>query len=95
MGVWYDRQYDVPSQSWRMVPVPTPIAITPDGKLRIEIIPRTLSAGDLPNRMPIDANSYNVAGALTDDSNLTLTPLSVDVIIDVPAVRIDATLITQ
>lgn len=70
--------------------VAIPLSINPaNGKLRMEIVPRSIGLSNVPNRMPIDANSYNVAGALTNDSDKTLTPLSVDLILGTPCLRIE------
>ncbi len=59
-------------------------------KLRIEILPRTLSAL-VPNvvNLPIDENSVAVAGAVTDDINETITPLTCDVEGGIPFLRIE------
>jgi len=67
---------------------PISLAINPvTKKLRIEIVPRSLSAAIIPNRMPVDANSYNVAGTLDEDG--VLTPLSVDLVQDTPLLRVE------
>lgn len=94
LGTWNRRVYNDLKHSYDTFPTPKAISINPSNKaLRIEIIPRTLSGTQVPERMPIDNNSYSVAGALTNDANLTITPLSVDVIIDIPALRADVTLL--
>ena len=91
LGVWMNRVYDSSTKTWNYFPVPTPIAINPvTKKVKIEVIPKTLSAPIIPDRMPIDANSNHVAGALTDDSDETLTPLSIELVEYIPALRVDA-----
>ena len=59
------------------------------GKLKIEIIPHTIGTINVPHRMPIDENSYNVNGGVTNDANQTLTPISVDLIQGFPLLRIE------
>lgn len=67
-----------------------PIAINPSNELLIEIIPvgSPLSAFNASNIL-IDENSRQVAGAITDDSNETITPLTVDEIVGLPCVRVE------
>lgn len=64
------------------------------GELLIEIIP-TGTDGTITSQrnLPIDENDRNCAGAVTDDSNETLTPLTVAMHVDVPCLRIDANLV--
>ena len=59
------------------------------GALLIEVIPHTIGTLNVPHRMPIDQNSVNVSGGVTNDSNKTLTPLSVDLIQNFPLLRIE------
>lgn len=70
-----------------------PFSINPTTKrLLVEIIPRSIGTMNVPNRMPIDQNSINVAGGLTNDSNKILTPLSVDLVgspVAIPCLRIE------
>lgn len=69
-----------------------PFSIDPmTKKLLIEIIPKTIGTVNVPHRMPIDENSVNVSGGLTNDSNKALTPLSVDLVgspVAIPCLRI-------
>lgn len=72
-----------------------PTFVNPNtGELLIEIIP-TGSDGTITTHknLPIDENSRNCAGAVTDDSNETLTPLTVVTRIDLPCLRIDTNLV--
>lgn len=97
LGTWHDRVYNVEKQMYEVLPIPKPISINPIKQaIRIEIIPRTLAASNVPSRMPIDHNSQHVSGALTHDANQTLTPLSADIIGSptiVRALRADVTII--
>lgn len=94
LGIWDSRIYNPNTKVYDVFPVPIPFSINPVKKaIRIEIIPRTLPPANVPDRMPIDENSINAAGALTHDVNETLTPLSVDLIQGLPAVRCDVTII--
>ena len=97
LATWTHLEYDQVSRTYTPMPQTKPISINPTKKaLRIEIIPRTLTGSLVPNRMPIDDNSYNVSGGVTNDVNMTLTPLSVDLIGSptvVPALRAEVTVI--
>lgn len=62
--------------------------------LLVEIIPTAIDGVIIPHRnLPIDENERNCAGAVTDDSNETLYPLTVAMHADVPCLRIDANLV--
>ena len=60
------------------------------GRLLVEIIP-VADAGSAisPRNLNIDENMRNVMGAVTDDSNEFITPLTVDMILDLPCLRIE------
>lgn len=69
-----------------------PIAINPvNKKIRIEVVPRSIphTAFAAGSRMKIDENSKNVAGAVTDDTDQTITPLTVNLIQDFPCLRVE------
>lgn len=56
----------------------------------IEIIP----VGDplsalVASRIHIDENTHQIAAAVTNDSNETITPLTVDMILDLPCLRVE------
>ena len=64
------------------------------GELLIEIIPTDTDGTITTHRnLPIDENDRNCTGAVTDDSNETITPLTVIMHQDVPCLRIDANLV--
>lgn len=68
-----------------------PLFINPStGELLIEIIP-TFSDGSVTDRvnLRIDGNTRNTAGAVTDDSNETIIPLTVVMRNDIPCLRIE------
>lgn len=68
-----------------------PLIVNPaTGKLKIEIIPRTLDPFVVnKENLPIDENARNIGGAITNDANQTITPLSVDLISGVGCLRIE------
>ena len=67
-----------------------PLTFNPiTGALIIEIIPHAIGTLNVPSRMPVDDNSWNVDGGLTNDLNKTLLPLSVDLIAGFPLLRIE------
>jgi hypothetical protein len=67
-----------------------PLAISAINELLIEVIPipNPLSAFNASN-IKIDENTKNVAGAVTDDSNQTIIPLTTDSIAGLPCVRVE------
>lgn len=68
-----------------------PFAINASDELLIEIIPvgSPLSALNASG-ISIDGNGRQIAGAITDDINETITPLTVDEIVGLPCVRVEA-----
>jgi len=72
----------------KLIPIPLTFDVA-TGALLIEVIPHTIGTINVPHRMPIDENSYNVNGGVTNDSNKTLTPISVDLIAGFPLLRIE------
>lgn len=72
-------------------PSVVPLSINPlTGELRVEVIP-TGSDGTIISyeNIPIDENTHQVAGAVTDDSNEDIVPLTVTDILGVNCLRID------
>lgn len=72
-----------------------PTFVNPNtGELLVEIIP-TASDGTIINQrnLPIDENDRNCAGAVTDDSNETIYPLTVIEHANLPCLRIEANLV--
>ncbi len=68
-----------------------PLFINPStGELLIEIIP-TATDGTITSRknLGIDGNGRSTAGAVTDDSNETIIPLTVVLRKDLPCLRIE------
>lgn len=64
------------------------------GELLVEIIPTSTDGTIISQRnLPIDENERNCAGAVTDDSDETLIPLTVVMRKDLPCLRIDANLV--
>lgn len=59
-----------------------------NGKLRIEIVPRSIGTG-LKTGIKIDENTRNVGAALTDDSSESITNLTVDEVVGFPCLRIE------
>ena len=67
-----------------------PLFVNSSGELLVEIIPTgTVGAIISPQNLPIDENGRNCAGAVTDDSNETIIPLTVAMHVDVPCLRIE------
>lgn len=67
-----------------------PFTVTALNELRIEIIPIN-SGGTIVSHetIPIDENTRNVGAAVTDDANETITPLTINTIVDFPCLRVD------
>lgn len=68
-----------------------PLFVNPaTGELLIEIIP-TGSDGIITTRvnLGIDGNGRNTSGSVTDDSNETIIPLTVNMRSDLPCLRIE------
>lgn len=68
-----------------------PFTINPSTlELRVEIIPIN-SGGTIiaPQNINIDENSRNIGAGITEDSNESITPLTVNEIADFPCLRID------
>jgi len=68
-----------------------PFACNANGELLIEIIPVN-SIGNLnasPENIPIDENTRQVGAAITDDVSETITPITVDLVVDFPCVRVE------
>ncbi len=68
-----------------------PFAINSDNELLIEIIPVS-DIGTLnitPENIPIDENTRQVGAGVTDDANLDIIPLTCDLIVGVPCVRVE------
>lgn len=64
------------------------------GELLVEIIPTSIDGTITSSRnLPIDENERNCAGAVTDDSDETLYPLTVVMHQNLPCLRIDANLV--
>lgn len=72
----------------KLIPIPLTYDVA-TGALLIEVIPHTIGIIDVPHRMPIDQNSYNVNGGVTNDSDKILTPISVDLIEGFPLLRVE------
>jgi hypothetical protein len=69
-----------------------PFAINPaTNALLVEVIPigSPLATFNGLNRLKIDGNTRNVAGGVTDDSDQTITPLTVDLIAGLPCLRVE------
>lgn len=67
-----------------------PFAVNASNELLIEIIPVGAPLGALAaSGIHLDANSRQVAAAVTDDANETITPLTVDEISGLPLIRVE------
>lgn len=67
-----------------------PFSCTSDNKLLIEIIPVSDPLSNLvASRIHIDANTHQIGAGVTNDSNQTITPLTVDTIVTLPCLRIE------
>lgn len=68
-----------------------PFFINPStGELLVEIIPTSSDGTAIaPKNLNIDENMRNVGGAVTDDANEFITPLTVNVRGNVPCLRIE------
>ena len=68
-----------------------PFSINSSNELLIEVIPIAVPLDPFaaPARMKIDQNSRQIGGAITDDSNKTITPVTVDLILTLPCVRVE------
>lgn len=68
-----------------------PLLVNPaTGELLVEIIPIT-DDGTIITRLniPIDENTHQVSGAITDDSDQTITPLTVEETKGVTCLRVE------
>lgn len=59
------------------------------GELLVEIHPSSAGTTIAPRNLNIDENHRNVAGAITNDANKSITPLTVNMHIDLPCLRIE------
>lgn len=67
-----------------------PLTVNSSNELLIEVIPIGAPLSALvASRLHIDENTHQVAGAVTNDANETITPLTVDEIVGLPCVRIE------
>lgn len=67
-----------------------PFAISDINELLIEIIPVATPLDPVnASRMKIDENTKNISGGVTDDSDETIIPLTVDTIVGLPCVRVE------
>lgn len=67
-----------------------PFKVNPiNGKLRIEIVPRAIGTGLRSGNLAIDGNTNNVGGAVTNDSNKTITNLTCDEVVGFPCLRVE------
>lgn len=58
-------------------------------ELRVEIIPINSGGTIISSNIPIDENTHQISGAVTDDANETITPLTVNEIAGIPCLRVD------
>ena len=67
-----------------------PLTINASNELLIEVIPvgNPLSAL-VASRIHLDENTHQIAGAVTDDANEIITPITVDEIVGLPCVRVE------
>lgn len=68
-----------------------PLCINPStGELLVEIHPvNTDGTAIAPRNLNIDENHRNIGGAITNDTNKFITPLTVATHIDLPCLRIE------
>lgn len=68
-----------------------PIFINPStGELLVEIIPANTDGTSIaPRNLAIDGNHRNIGGAITDDANEDIIPLTCSLRIDLPCLRIE------
>ncbi len=60
------------------------------GELLVEVIPTgTVGTTIGPRNLNIDENHRNIGGAITDDSNEFITPLTVAMHLNLPCLRIE------
>ena len=58
-------------------------------RILIEVIPVAALTPLVASGIAIDANGRQIAGAVTDDANETITPLTVDEIVGLPCIRVE------
>ena len=67
-----------------------PFSINTSNELLIEVIPVGSPLSALAaSRIHLDENTHQIAAGITNDSNEIITPLTVDVIVDLPCVRVE------
>lgn len=67
-----------------------PFQINSSGELLIEVIPIGDPLSPLnASRIHLDENTHQIAAAVTNDSNETIIPLTVDIIVGLPCVRVE------
>lgn len=68
-----------------------PIFVNPStGELLIEIIPTSTAGTSInPRNINIDENNRNIGGAITDDSDENIIPLTTIDRVDLPCLRIE------